>query len=239
MWFLLGITAAFLVAGNSYGDTPSPPTLKIIKTKDLADDAKLETLLKSSDPTDDKTRYKVGSVQKQQDGKQWLIVKGQKIFEGYNLSPATSSSNGTIAVSSFSGLHNQINGDGSDISIDKKTGKNTQAISSIWVIDASGSKYKITGDDMHATYPVLSRDGRWLAFSGQALSDKGLPSIQQVYVVSLQNGVASTPVTLNLPSKGAIFPVKWDKADQLVVLTTEDENSSTYELTWVQINPGQ
>ncbi len=235
--FILGISAAFLVAGNSYGDAPSPPSFKVLKVKDLTDDAKVESLLESSDPSDDKTRYKVGSVQKQQDGKQGLMVKGQKIFEGYNLSPATSSSDGTIAVSSYTDLHHQIDGDGSDPVIDPKTGKLAAAISSVWIIDASGAKHKLTPDTMHATYPVLSRDGHWLAFSGQALNDKGISGAKQVYVVSLQNGVASTPVSLNLPSKGAIIPVKWDKADQLVVLTTEDENSSTYQLTWVQITP--
>jgi hypothetical protein len=244
IWFLLGISTAFLVAGNSYGDAPSPPSLKVIKTKDLTDDAKVEALLKNSDPSDLDSRYEIGSVQKQQDGKQWLMVKGQKIFEGYNLSRANSASNGVIAISSYSGLHNQIDGDGSQYVIDKNTGKNTQAISSIWIIDASGAKHKITGDDMHATYPILSRDGQWLAFTGEALDDKGLPKKplpagQQVYVVSLQNGVASAPVSLPLPSKGTIIPIKWDKADQLVVLTTEDENSSTYQLSWLQVTPGQ
>ena len=242
--FILGISASFLVAGNSYGDAPSPPSFKVIKVKDLTDDTKVESLLENADPSDSNSRYKVGSVEKQQDGNEWLTVKGQKVFEGYNLSRASSSSDGVIAVSSFSGLHNQINGDGSDAVLDKKTGKNIQAISSIWIIDSSGAKHKITSDDMHAAYPVISRDGHWLAFSGERLDDKGfpkkpLPEGQQVYVVSLQNGVASTPVCLNLPSRGAIIPVKWDKADQLVVMTTEDENSSTYRLTWVQITPGQ
>jgi hypothetical protein len=241
IWLAFGISTALLIAGNTYGDAPTPPSFKVIKTKDIAEDAKVESLLENSDPSDDKTRYKVGSVQKQQDGKQWLMVKGQKIFEGYNLSRASSSSNGVIAVSSFSGLHNQINGDGSDAVIDPKTGKNIQAVSSIWIIDASGAKHKITADDMHATDPVLSRDGQWLAFTGQALDEKGfpkpLPAGPQVYVVTLQNGVASAPVSLNLPSKGAIVPIKWDKKDQLVVLSTENENSSSYQLTWLQVTP--
>ncbi len=242
--FLLGFLAVFPLAETARADAVTAPSYKILRTKDLTDDTKVEALLENSDPSDDKTRYKVGSVQKQQDGKQWLIVKGQKAFEGYNLSAATSSSSGTVAISSYSGLHNQIDGDGSDTIIDKKTGKLIQAISSVWVIDSSGTKHKITGDDMHATHPIISRDGQWIAFSGQILDEKGfpqkpLPAGQQVYVVALQNGVASTPVALNLPSKGAIIPVKWDKKDQLVVMTTEDENSSSYELTWVQINPGQ
>jgi hypothetical protein len=182
-------------------------------------------------------------VEKQRDGKEWLMVNGQKVFEGYNLSQASSSTDGVIAVSSFSGLHNQIDGDGSDAIPDKRTGKNIQAISSIWIVDSSGAKLKITSDDIQATSPVVSRDGHWLAFSGESLDDKGfpkkpLPEGQQVYVVSLKNGVASTPVGLNLPSKGEIIPIKWDHG-QLVVLTTEEENSSTYQLTWVQIIPAQ
>jgi Tol biopolymer transport system component len=220
---------------NAYGDASSPPSFKVIAVKNLTDDAKVESLLANSDPTDSVSRYKVGTIQRQQDGKEWLIVKGQRVFDGYTLSRATSSSDGTIAVSSYSDLHNQIDGDGSDAVFDK-TGKLIQAISSVWIIDPSGAKHKITSDTMHATDPIISRDGHWLAFSGQALNDKGIPGEKQVYVVSLQNGNASAPVSLNLPSKGAIVPVKWDKKDQLVVLTTEDENSSTYQLTWVQIS---
>ena len=243
IWCIFAISAVFLATDNSYGDAPTPPSLHVLKTKVLADDAKVKALLESSDPSDSKTRYKVGSAEKQADGKQWLMVKGRKIFEGYNLSPATQSSGGDLAVSSYSGLHNQIDGDGSDAIIDKKTGKLIQAVSSVWIIDPSGTKHKITGNDMHATYPVISRDGHWLAFSGQALDEKGflkrpLPEGQQVYVVSIRNGVASAPVSLNLPSKGTSIPVKWDKKDQLVVLTTEAENSSTYQLTWVQITEG-
>jgi hypothetical protein len=237
--FILGILVSFLVAGISYGNAPSPPSFKVIKVKDLTDDTKVESLLENSDPSDSNSRYKVGSVQKQRDGKEWLMVKGQKVFEGYNLSRASSTSDGTIAVSSYSGLHHQIDGDGSDPIIDPKTGRISAAISSVWLIDASGAKHKITSNAIHATYPVLSRDGHWLAFSGQALSDKGVSGEMQVYVVSLQNATASDPVCLNLPSKGQIIPVKWDKDDKLVVLTTEEENSSTYQLTWVQITPGR
>ncbi len=161
---MLGILSVFPLAENSRADTLAAPSFKILRTKDLADDTKVEALLENSDPSDDKTRYKIGSVQKQQDGKQWLMVKGQKVFEGYNLSAATSSSDGTVAISSYSGLHNQIDGDGSDTIIDKKTGKLIQAISSVWIIDPSGTKHKITGDDMHATHPIISRDDKWVAF---------------------------------------------------------------------------
>lgn len=235
--FIFGISAFFLVAGISYGDAPSPPSFKIIKVKNLTDDAKVESLWENSDPSDSKSRYNVGTVQKQQDGKEWLIVNGKKVFEGYTLSKATSSSDGTIAVSSFSGLHNQINGDGLDTIIDKKTGKNIQAISSVWIIDPSGAKHKITPDDKQATYPVLSQDGHWLAFLGQMLNDKGFPGEQHLYVVSTESGIVSSPSILSLPSKGAIMPIRWDRDDQLVVLTTKDENASTYQLTWVQIMP--
>ena len=173
--FILGILAYFFVVGNSQGDVPLPPSLKVTMVKDLADEAKVESLLQKSDPSDSDSRYGVGSIQKQQDGKEWLMVDGKKVFEGYNLSRASSSNDGLISVSSFSGLHNQINGDGSDAILDKKTGKNIQAISSIWIIDSSGAKHKITSDDMHATYPVISRDGHWVAFSGESLDDKGIP----------------------------------------------------------------
>ena len=235
---LAGIFISVLMAVRCYGDPPSPPSFKVIRVKNLADDAKVESLLETSDPSDSNSRYKIGSVEKQRDGKEWLMVNGQKVFEGYSLSPACSASDGTIVVSSFSDLHNQMNGDGSQFVVDKKTSKFTITTSSIWIIDASGAKRKITPDTMHATHPVISRDGHWLAYTGQALNDKGVPSDQQVYVVSVQNGVASAPVSLNLQSKGEIIPVKWDRGDQLVVLTTEDENSSTYQLTWVRMGMG-
>jgi len=240
--FILGISTAFLVTGNSYGDAPSSPSLKVIKTKDIADDAKVESLWENTDPSDSKSRYNIGTIQKQQDGKQWLMVKGQKIFEGYTLSKATSASDGTIAVSSFSGLHNQLNGDAWDTVIDKKTGKNIQSISSVWLIDPSGAKHKITADDMNATYPIISQDGHWLAFLGESLDDKGFPKEplkgRQLYVVSLQNDAASMPVRFQFPSRNSIMPIRWDKEDQLVVLTTTDENSSNYQLAWVQITLG-
>ena len=235
----LGISVFVLIAGNSSGDALSPPSFKIITVKNLTDEAKVESLLESfSDPADSKSRYKVGSIEKQQDGKERLMVKGRNVFEGYNLSQASSSSDGTIAVSSYSDLRHQIDGDGSDPVFDSKTGKLAAAISSVWIIDPSGVKHQVTPDTMHAAYPVLSRNGQWLAFSGQTLSEKGISGKKQVYVVSLQNGIASAPVSLELPSKGEIIPVKWDN-DKLVVLTTEDENSSSYQLTWIQVRPGQ
>jgi hypothetical protein len=236
--FIVGISISILVAGNSYGDAPSPPSFKVVKTKDLTDDVKVEALWENSDPSDSKSRYNVGTVQKRRDGKEWLMVKGQKVFEGYTLGKAVSSSDGTIAVSSFIGLRNQIDGDGSD-GIFNKNGKLIQAISSIWIIDPSGAKHKITSDDMHATYPVLSRDGHWLAFLGQRLNDKGIPGEKHLYVVSIQNGVSSAPVSLNLPSMSTTMPIRWDRDDQLVVLAAENENSSTYQLKWVQVTPRQ
>jgi hypothetical protein len=235
--FILGILVLIFMIETSYGERPIAPSFKIIAIKSFTDESKVQSILdNASDSSDSKFRYKVGSVQKQPDGKERLMVKGQEIFEGYNLSRASSSSDGTLAVSSYSDVHHQIDGDGSDPVIDPKTGKFAAAISSVWIIDASGVKHKITTDAMHATCPVLSRDGHWLAFAGQKLNEKGISREKQVYVVSLENGVASDPVSLNLPSKGEIVPVKWDN-DKLVVLSTEDENASTYQLTWVQINP--
>lgn len=237
IWLLLGVSAVFLATGNSYADAPAP-LFKIIKTKSITDDAKVEALWENADPSDSKSRYNVGTVQKQQDGKEWLMVKGQKIFEGYTLGKAVSSSDGTIAVSSFSGLRNQVDGDGSD-GIYDKNGKLIQSVSSIWLIDPAGAKHKITGDDIHATYPVLSRDGHWLAYLGQPLNDKGIPGAKQLYVVSIQSNVASAPVTLSLPSMSTTMPIRWDRNDQLVVLAAQDENSSACQLAWVQITPGQ
>jgi Tol biopolymer transport system component len=235
----LGIQVSVFFVENSYSDPPSPPSFKIIAVKNLTDDVKAESSLENfSDPFDSNARYNVGSIQKMQDGKELLILKEKKVFEGYNLSRASSSSDGMIAVSSYSGLRHQIDGDGSDPIIDPKTGNLAAAISSVWIIDPSGAKHKITPDTMHAVYPVLSRDGHWLAFSGQTWDEKGGSGDIQIYVVSLKNGVASAPVSLNLPSKGEIIPVKWDN-EQLVVLTTEEENSSTYQLTWIHIMPGQ
>jgi len=236
--FIIAISVFIILVEQIFADAPAPPSFKILKSQSFTEEAKVETLLENSDPSDSNSRYKVGSIQKQKDGKEWLMVNGKEVFEGFNLSQASSSSNGTIAVSSYSGLHHQIDGDGSDPIIDSKTNRLSAAISFIWIIDASGTKHKITSETMHATYPVLSSNGHWLAFCGQALNDKGVSGEKHVYVVSLKKDLVSSPLCLNLPSSGQIIPVKWDKNDQLVVLTTEEENSSTYHLTWVQImNP--
>ena len=215
---------------NSIHPVASPSKYQIRTVKTFANQAEITALLKQE------AGRKIGDIKQEPDGKQVLVMDGKKVFEGYVLGQVSKATNGTVAVSSFNALHNRID---DDADIDVKTGKLTAAISSVWIIDASGAAHKITPDSMHATNPLISPDGQWVAFQSEALNASGIPQSQQVYVAPLDAGGTAGPATgLNLPSKGIIAPVMW-KDGQLAVVTNDDEYTGGFALTWVQIKPGE
>jgi len=123
----------------------------------------------------------VGRIVKTENGIQQLWDGARLVFEAKRISERRSkSADGTIALSA-------VTGDKPPIENAEVTGAGNDAklISSpreIWIITPDGKKFKISPPNIDAFAPLIEPSGKFIAFTGRLLNDKGFPSSQRLYV---------------------------------------------------------
>lgn len=131
------------------------------------------------------SKNQIGKVTQADSGMQQLVDGADVIFEARGIGGRSRARDGTMAVEA-------VTGDLPSIETAEITGEGLDAklVSSpreIWVTTKGGGMKKVSPSSVDAFAPVISPNGNIVAFTGRAISERGTPSGQSLYITDMEN----------------------------------------------------
>lgn len=147
-----------------------------------------------------------------------LVVNGEVIFEAKKFGYRSESKNGLIALSAVTGEHPPLSqGEGSD----KNEGKWSPG--QVWILEKGKAPLLITPASRDSWNPVISDDGRRVAYTGRTIDTKDILGEPQLYVIDLVTGKTAVVPGLGHKHDARITALSWDGSQKLKYVTDYGE----------------
>ncbi len=128
----------------------------------------------------------IGQVNALDQDEQSLMLNGSVKFEARHIGPRSISLDGTLFIEAVTGNHVPIK--------HAEAGKNGKLVSSIreiWHIAPDDVGKKVSTTNIDSTNPVVSPDGKFLAYTGRKIDRNGFPGVQRLYILNLSSNELS------------------------------------------------
>jgi hypothetical protein len=152
---------------NPQQQAPKPVSERM---KRATDDPYVAELLATFKPVE------IGQIQTSSEGKQQLMLNGKLVFEARRIGSKSISVSGTLFVEAVTG--ELVPGA-------KPEGEFPSRPREIWRIMRDKTSDKVSPSHVDASYPVVSPNGGFLAYTGCEIGENGLLGEPRLYVVNL------------------------------------------------------
>jgi len=106
----------------------------------------------------------------------------------------------------------------------------------IWIIALGDQKpLKITPDNLDADRPLMSPNGRYVAFAGRFINESGFRGNALLFIHDLKSGTRTIYQDAGHFHDYVVIPLHWKSQSMLEVLTDHGETGGHEKITYVEI----
>jgi len=150
------------------------------------------------------------------------VIFDAKMIDGKSVSDPDPAK-GIWAISAVTGdrppMYGSGEGSGPDDSSRDDKGLYNASPREIWVVTPDGKSRRLSKPDMDATRPLISPDGRYVAFSGRQCDANNNPGGQAAYIVSVKTGeIVEVAHMETLHDSYEVGPTRWSADSRSVTI---------------------
>jgi hypothetical protein len=218
-----GVTEASTAAQPAPGKAPAAPRASISasRLREVTEEKAVEDLL------DRTTKMAVGERRELGGNREHLVLNGKVIFEGFQLGRARMSESGRVTVASHDSELRAL--EDADLALHFKNGRLEASASSVWLL-RDGKQERISPPELHAQNPCISPDGTQIAYCGQLLDSRNLPTTFGLYVYDIPSG---RTLAVRYKKQQRAVPLFWQEGT--LVVFEGGEEAPTNQVTFLKL----
>lgn len=161
-----------------------------------------------------------------------LVVHGAVVFEARDFGYRSISDSGTIALSAVTGDKKPVSR--ADVATDLVDGKLIASPGQIWLLEKGREPRVLSPPSCDAWNPVISKDGKKIAYTGWILGASGFPIKQALFILSVDTGEVREFESTNNVDHHTITAVDWQPDRTLRYVTTHGENGGNQKVAYLK-----